>query len=77
MRLAYLAVLRVFGWFALLASSEGTKDAWILILRHQVAVLQRQIKTPVLCRAGRAVLAGDGTGQPGLRLPAHPRRAGT
>jgi hypothetical protein len=36
--LAYLAVLRVFGWLALLARSDRAKDAEILILHHQVAV---------------------------------------
>jgi putative transposase len=55
--LAYLAVLRVFGWLALLPRSDRAKDAEILILRHQVAVLQRQVKAPRLSRADRAVLA--------------------
>jgi hypothetical protein len=32
MRFAYLAVLRVFGWLALLARSDRAKDAEILIL---------------------------------------------
>ncbi len=57
MRFAYLAVLDVFGWLALLARSDRAKDAEILILRHQVAVLQRQVKTPRLSWADRAVLA--------------------
>jgi putative transposase len=52
-----MAVLRVFGWLALLARSEHAKDAEILILRHQVDVLQRQVKTPRLSWADRAVLA--------------------
>jgi putative transposase len=55
--IAYLAALRVFGWLALLARSDRAKDAEILILRHQVAVLQRQVKIPGLSRADRAVLA--------------------
>ena len=57
LRLAYLAVLRVFGWLALLARSDRAKDAEILILRHQVAVLQRQAGTPKLSWADRAILA--------------------
>ena len=57
LRFAYLAVLRVFGWLALLAGSDRAKDAEILILRHQVAVLQRQVKAPRLSWADRAVLA--------------------
>jgi putative transposase len=57
MRFVYLAVLRVFGWLALLARSDRAKDAEILILRHQVAVLQRQVKAPRLSLADRAVLA--------------------
>jgi hypothetical protein len=57
MRFAYLAVLRVFGWLALLARSDRAKDAEILILRHQVAVLQQHAKVPRLSWADRAVLA--------------------
>jgi hypothetical protein len=39
LRLAYLAVFRVFGWLAPLARSDRAKDAEVLILRHEVAVL--------------------------------------
>ena len=54
---AYLAVLRVFGWLALLARSGRVKDAEILILHQQVAVLRRQVKTPALSWADRALLS--------------------
>jgi hypothetical protein len=57
LRFAYLAALRVFDWLALFARSDRAKDAEILILRHQVAVLERQVKTPSLSWADRAILA--------------------
>jgi len=52
-----VAVLRVFGWLALLTRSDRAKDAEILILRHQIAVFQRQARTPRLSWADRAVLS--------------------
>ena len=57
LRFGYLAVLRVFGWLALLARSDRAKDAEILFLRHQVAVLQRQAGTPKLSWDDRAILS--------------------
>ena len=36
----------MLAWIALLARSDRAKDAEILILPHQVAVLQRQAKAP-------------------------------
>jgi transposase InsO family protein len=68
LRLVYLAVLRMFALLALLARSDRAKDAEILILRHQVAVLQRQVKTPQLSWADRAVLAALARLLPGSQL---------
>jgi hypothetical protein len=38
---------RVFGWIALLARSEASKDAEILVLRHQLMVLRCQVSCGV------------------------------
>lgn len=48
---------RILAWLALLARSNAAKDAEILVLRHEVAVLRRTAPKPRLDWADRAVLA--------------------
>ena len=43
LRLVYLIVSRLFGWLRLSLRRESWKSAEILLLRHQLVVLQRQV----------------------------------
>jgi putative transposase len=53
----YLIFVRLTGWMALLARDAASKDAELLVLRQEVAVLRRQNPRPKLDWADRAVLA--------------------
>ena len=55
--LVYLMLVRVLSWLALLARSDTAKDAEILTLRHEVAVLRRTNPRPSLTWLDRAVLS--------------------
>lgn len=59
LRLAYLTVANGFAVLRLLPMSNRDKDAEILALRHQLAVLQRHLgpKTVTFTPADRALLA--------------------
>jgi hypothetical protein len=57
LRLPYFAVSSMFALMRLLPMSDVDKDIEILTLRHQLAVLQRQIDRPRVTPADRAFLA--------------------
>ena len=61
-RLPYLILVRLCGWLALLPRSDNDKNTEILVLRHQIAVLQRQVRSPRLSWAGPG---GPGRSHPG------------
>ena len=56
LRLLYLIFIRVCGWLVLIGRSTASKDAELLVLRHEVAVRRRTHPQPRLDWAGRAVL---------------------
>jgi transposase InsO family protein len=58
MRLVYLMFSQLMRWMLLMARESAAKDVELLVLRHEVAVLRRQVARPRVDWADRAVLAG-------------------
>ncbi|WP_203218551.1 integrase [Saccharopolyspora spinosa] len=56
-QMIYLLATRTFAWLALLCRSTPAKNAEILILRHEITVLRRQVTPPKPAWPDRAPLA--------------------
>jgi len=68
--LRHLIFVRLCGWLVLLGRSSASKNAELLVLRHEAAVLRRANPRPRLDWADRAVIAALIRLLPG-RLRAH------
>jgi hypothetical protein len=76
LRLVYLIFSPLAPWIVLTARESAAKDAELLVLRHEVAVLRRRVHRPRVDWADRALLAGwPGCCRCGCRKP-HPCSSG-
>jgi putative transposase len=57
LRLIYQVFTKLLGWIVLRTRSDTTKDIEILVLRHQLAVLQRRTPRPRMSWTDRALIA--------------------
>jgi len=60
LKLIYVMFSKLLGWMVLLTRSDTTKEIEILVLRHQLAVLQRRTPRPRTSWTDRAVIAALG-----------------
>jgi putative transposase len=67
--LVYLLLRPVLRMLTQLARDDGAKDVELLVLRHQLAVLRRQVTQPKLKSADRVVLAALSRLLPRSRWP--------
>jgi putative transposase len=66
-KLAYLALCRSLQLLVLLARGDAAKDLEILVLRHQLSVLRRQVPRPRLKPTDRVLLAAVSRALPQAR----------
>ena len=57
LQLLYLLFSKILSWMVLRTRSDTTKDIEILVLRHQLAVLQRRTPQPRISWPDRALIA--------------------
>jgi putative transposase len=57
LQLIYQMFSELLGWIVLRTRSDTTKEIEILVLRHQLAVLQRRTPGPRMTRTDRAMIA--------------------
>jgi hypothetical protein len=57
LRLIYQMFAKLLGWIVLRTRSDATKDIEILVLRHQLTVLQRRTPRPRITWTDRALIA--------------------
>ena len=67
LRLIYQIFAKLMSWMVLHTRSDNAKEIEILVLRHQLAVLQRHTPRPRISRIDRAVIAALGRLLPASR----------
>jgi putative transposase len=70
LKLIYQLVAKLLSWMVLRARSDAANEIEILVLRHQLAVLQRRTPRPRFSWTDRSVIAGAATlADPGYDSP--------